>query len=79
MKKINEVSGVLNVSYIDIINKNGGSYSFNTTSQPYIDASKRIIDTTNGIIFAEENQVLQLRFPDKDITIKPKFATAIRT
>ena len=79
MKKINDVSGVLNISYMKVINKVGGSYSFNTTSQPYSDITNRVIDTTDGIIFTEENQILQLRFPDKDIIIKPKFAAVIRT
>lgn len=78
MKAINSVSGVLNISYMNVINKVGDSYSFNTTSQPYSDVTNRVIDTTDGIIFAEENQVLQMRFPDKDIIIRPKFATAIR-
>jgi hypothetical protein len=50
----------------------------NTTSQPYSSVPNRIIDTTDGIIYAEENQVLQMRFPDKDIIIRPKFATAVR-
>jgi len=78
MKAINSVSGVLNIGYMKVINKVGDNYSFNTTSQPYSDVQNRVIDTTDGIIFAEENQVLQMRFPDKDITIRPKFATAIR-
>lgn len=78
MKMINSVTGVLNVVSLKIINKVGGSYSFNATSQPYSDSTNYVIDTTDGIIFAEENQILQMRFPDKDIIIKPKFATAIR-
>jgi hypothetical protein len=78
MKQITSASGVLNVSSLKVINKVGGSYSLNTTSQPYSDPANRVIDTTDGIIFAEENQVLQLRFPSKDITIKPKFATTVR-
>jgi hypothetical protein len=78
MKAITSSSGVLNVTTLKIINKVGGNYSLNTTSQPYTDVPNRVIDTADGIIFAEEDQVLQLRFPDKDITIKPKFATAIR-
>jgi hypothetical protein len=78
MKAITSVSGVLNIPSLKIINKVGSSYSFNTTSQPYSDVANRVIDTTDGIIFAEENQVLQMRFPDKDITIRPKFATAVR-
>lgn len=78
MKAITSASGVLNISSLKVINKVGDSYSFNTTSQPYIDVANRVIDTTDGIIFAEENQVLQLHFPDKDIIIRPKFATAVR-
>lgn len=78
MKAITSVSGVLNITSLKIINKVGDGYSFNTTSQPYLDVQKRVIDTTDGIIFAEENQVLQLHYPSKDITITPKFATAIR-
>lgn len=78
MKAISTTTGVLNVISLDIVNKVGNEYSFNTTSQSYKDVSNRIIDTTDGIIFAEENQILQMRFPDKDIIIKPKFATAVR-
>lgn len=78
MKKITMTTGVLDIASLKIINKVGDSYSLNSTSQPYADVANRVIDTTDGIIYAQENQVLQLKYPDKDITIKPRFATTIR-
>jgi hypothetical protein len=78
MKKVTMTNGVLDIVSLKVMNKVGGEYSSNTTSQPYTDELNRVIDTTDGIIYVQENQTLQLRFPDKDIIIKPKFATAVR-
>lgn len=78
MKAITSSAGVLNISSLKIINKVGDAYSYNTTSQPYSDPANNVIDTSDGIIYANENQVLHMRYPDKDIVITPKFATAIR-
>lgn len=78
MKAITSADGVLNITSLKVINKVGGEYSLNTTSQPFIDPDNYVIDTTDGIIYAEEDQVLQIRFPDKDIIITPKFATTFR-
>jgi hypothetical protein len=79
MQAINNTSGVLNVTSLSIVNMVGGNYSSNTTSQPLSDVTNNIIDTSDGIIYVDENQVLQLRFPTTDIIITPIFATTVRT
>jgi hypothetical protein len=78
MKEITAVSGVLNITSLKIVNNVGGAYSLNVTSQPYSDSTNRVIDTSSGVIYAEENQTLQLHYPNQDIIITPTFATAVR-
>jgi hypothetical protein len=66
---IQSENGVISVSGIFIYNKVGGEYSSSQTSQEYEDSSTRLIKLVNETIFAEPNQIYQVRFPNKDITV----------
>jgi hypothetical protein len=71
-KLIQDENGVLSISKITIINKIGGSYSSSQTSQRYIDAETREIELIDDTIFAEPSQIYQIRFPNKDISVRVK-------
>lgn len=78
-KSVNNVEGVFNIERIRYVNKIGGQYSQNEIAQPYSDPVNNIIDTSDGVLYAEDNQILQIRFPEKDIVINPKLAQPERT
>jgi hypothetical protein len=62
-------NGVISTSNILVYNKVGGEYSSSQTSQEYENAETRQIKLVNETIFAEPNQIYQIRFPNKDITV----------
>ena len=55
-----------------IENKVGGQYSSAQTSMSYADTELRIIQPVDDTLFAQPNQVYQVRFPQKDIKVKVK-------
>ncbi len=63
-------NGVITVSDIVIDNKVGGQYSSAETSMPYSDAELRIIRPVDDTLFAQPNQVYQVRYPQKDIKVR---------
>jgi hypothetical protein len=65
-------NGVLSVTDISLFNKVGGQYSSSQTSMPYSDSATRQISLVDNTIFAEPNQIYQIRFPNKDITVRVK-------
>lgn len=65
-------NGVISVGEISIFNKVGGQYSSSQTSMPYSDPTTRKISLVDNTIFAEPNQIYQIRFPQKDITVRVK-------
>jgi len=69
---IQSENGVINVGEISIFNKVGGQYSSAQTSMPYSDNATRKIGLVDNTIFAEPNQIYQIRFPAKDITVRVK-------
>jgi hypothetical protein len=69
---IQSENGVINVGEISIFNKVGGQYSSAQTSMPYSDNVTRKIGLVDNTIFAEPNQIYQIRFPAKDITVRVK-------
>jgi hypothetical protein len=69
---IQSENGVINVGEISIFNKVGGQYSSSQTSMPYSDNATRKIGLVDNTIFAEPNQIYQIRFPAKDITVRVK-------
>lgn len=69
---IQSENGVISVGEIKIFNKVGGQYSSSQTSMPYSDAATKEISLVDNTIFAEPNQIYQIRFPAKDITVRVK-------
>ena len=48
----------------------GGQYSSFETSQAYSDTVTREIQLFADTIYAEPSQIYQIRFPNKDITVR---------
>ena len=69
---IQSENGVISVGEIKIFNKVGGQYSSSQTSMPYSDATTKEISLVDNTIFAEPNQIYQVRFPAKDVTVRVK-------
>lgn len=70
IKQITQVSGVLNVSYIKAFNKVGGGYSTSSLdSTQIIDTTTNEIDLSNGAINLAPDQLLQILYPQNDITV----------
>ena len=65
-------NGVLSVTDISIFNKVGGQYSSAQTSMPYSDDATKKISLIDNTIFAQPNQIYQIRFPAKDIVVRVK-------
>jgi hypothetical protein len=64
--------GVISVADISVFNKVGGKYSSSETSQRYIDSTTKKIELIDETIFAQPNQVYQIRFNTDDIKIRVK-------
>ena len=69
---IQNTNGVLTVANIDVFNEVGGQYSSSETSMEYSDPASKKIGFVDDTIFAQPNQVYQIRFPNKDIRISVK-------
>jgi hypothetical protein len=69
---IQNTTGVITVSDVIISNKVGGQYSGAETSMPYSDPELKIIRPVDDTIFAEPNQIYQVRYPQKDIVVRVK-------
>jgi len=69
---IQNTNGVLTVATIDVYNEVGGQYSSAETSMEYSEPETRKIGFVDDTIFAQPNQVYQIRFPNKDIRISVK-------
>ncbi len=69
---IQDIPNIYSVSDIKIFNKVGGQYSSSETTNPYIDEETREIRIIDGTIFADSNEVYQIRFPNKDINVRVK-------
>jgi hypothetical protein len=72
---IMKADGVLNLVDLKVFNKVGGEYSQSVTSQPYINVGDREIGLLDDTVFAQPNEILQIRFPEKDISIRVKKLT----
>lgn len=64
--------GVISLTDIKFYNRVGGEYSSSVTSMNYINKSTREIEPTDSTLFALPNQVYQIRYPNKDITVRVK-------
>lgn len=69
---IQNTNGVLTVASIDIFNEIGGQYSSAETSMIYSDPELKQIGPVDDTIFAQPNQIYQIRFPSKDIKVSVK-------
>ena len=69
---IMEQSGVINIVDIKVFNKVGGEYSQSISTQPYIPQTNREIQLIDDTIYAQPNEILQIRIPNKDIAIRIK-------
>jgi hypothetical protein len=69
---VQQQTGVITVADLIIENKVGGQYSSAQTSMSYADTELRIIQPVDDTLFAQPNQVYQVRFPQKDIKVKVK-------
>ena len=69
---IQSENGVVSVGELSIYNKVGGQYSSAQTSMAYSDSTTKKIALVDNTIFAEPNQIYQIRFPQKDITVRVK-------
>ena len=67
--------GVLNLTKIEVFNKVGGQYSQSLTTQPYINSTTKQIGLIDDTIYAQPNEILQIRFPQKDIAVRYKKPT----
>jgi hypothetical protein len=74
---IQSQNGVITVSDVIVYNRVGGLYSSSETSQRYADLETKEIDLIDDTIFALPNQIYQVRFPTKDITVRVKNFTNI--
>ncbi len=69
---VQQQTGVITVADLLVENKVGGQYSSAQTSMRYVDPELKIIQPVDDTLFAQPNQVYQVRFPQKDIKIKVK-------
>lgn len=63
-------NGVISISDMKFFNLVGGQYSSFETSQAYSDTVTREIQLYADTIYAEPSQIYQIRFPNKDITVR---------
>jgi hypothetical protein len=69
---IQDSNGVLTVTSVDVFNEVGGQYSSAETSMEYSNAETKAIGLVDDTIFAQPNQVYQIRYPNKDIRVSVK-------
>ena len=69
---VQTLNGVITITNLDVFNKVGGQYSSSQTSQSYTDSVIKQIGPVDDTIFAEPRQIYQIRFPQKDITVRVK-------
>jgi len=62
--------GVVNIVDVKVYNKVGDTYSQSVTSQPYVSQGTREIGLINDTIYAQPDEILQVRYPEKDIAIR---------
>jgi hypothetical protein len=69
---IQDIPGVVSVADIKVFNKVGGQYSSSETSQRYSDNVTKQIQLIDETIYAQPNQIYQVRYPNKDIKVRIK-------
>jgi len=74
---IQSQNGVITLSSILVFNKVGGEYSSSQTSQRYSDSETKQIELIDDTIFAEPSQTYQVRYPNRDISVRVKNLSTI--
>ena len=69
---IQQENGVITIADLKVFNKVGGLYSSSQTSQRYSSESTKEIQLIDDTLFAEPNQIYQVRYPNTDIQIRVK-------
>jgi len=69
---IQDIPGVSTLADLKVFNKTGGQYSSSETSQRYVNKDTKQIELIDDTIFAQPNQIYQIRFPEKDIKVRIK-------
>ena len=69
---IQNTNGVITVTGVDVFNQVGEQYSSAQTSMRYANAETRLIDPVDDTLFAQPNQIYQIRYPAKDIRVSVK-------
>ena len=69
---VQDENGVISITDLLVFNMVGGQYSSSQTSMTYADATTKQIQPVDETIFAQPNQIYQIRFPNKDIKVKVK-------
>ena len=62
--------GIVNIVDLKVYNKVGGTYSQSVTAQPYGNQGTKEIALINDTIYAQPDEILQVRYPEKDIAIR---------
>ena len=71
-KNLQNINGVISIADMKVFNLVGGQYSSSQTSQKYAVSSTRQIELVDETIFAEPNQIYQIRYAGKDIVVRVK-------
>ena len=71
-RNIQDIAGVNTITEIRVYNKIGGQYSSSETSQRYVDPVTKQIELIEETIYAEPDQIYQVRFSNKDIKVRVK-------
>jgi hypothetical protein len=71
-RQVQSLNGVISLTETKVFNNVGGQYSSSETSMSYADPVTKEIQPQDNTIFALPNQVYQIRYPNKDITVKVK-------
>jgi len=74
---VQSIEGINSLTEIRVYNRVGGQYSSSETSQRYIDNTTKQIELIDDTIFAEPDQIYQIRFPNKDIKVRVKNLTSV--
>jgi hypothetical protein len=74
--QIQDIAGINTLSSINVYGKVGGQYSSSETSQRYLDTTTKQIELIDNTIFAEPDQIYQIRYPRKDIKVRIKSLTS---
>ena len=69
---VQDIPGVNTLAEVKVFGKVGGQYSSAETSQQYLDSTTKQIKLIDDIIFAQPNQIYQVRFPQRDIKVRVK-------